>query len=120
MSNYGWKYKITEACKEAGTYEPCFDHVIDQLAQIMKMRDKAIKSYEKNGGEPTIVYENTLGKKNVVKNPALVVIMECNTLALSYWRDLGLTPKGLKALGEQVGNKNDKKSLGDVLSSLGI
>lgn len=120
MSNIGWNTKIKQACQEAGTYEPYFDHVIDQLAQIMKIRDKAMKQYIKDGAMPTITYENTLGKKNIVKNPALAVILDCNTLALAYWRDLGLTPKGFKALGENVISKDNKKSFGDVLANLGI
>ena len=33
-----------------------------------------------------------------MKNPVLVMEMELNTQALSYWRDLGLTPSGLKKL----------------------
>ena len=32
----------------------------------------------------------------MVKNPALAVWDELNKSALAYWRDLGLTPAGLK------------------------
>ena len=37
---------------------------------------------------------------NTVKNPKLVIWMDLNTQALAYWKELGLTPSGLKRLKE--------------------
>lgn len=114
-----WERKITKACKEAGTYEPFFKLVIKQLSQVMEMRDKAKKQFEESGGNPVVMHTNKAGHKNIVKNPALVVINECNQQALAYWRDLGLTTKGWVSItGQKAENK--ETTFEDVLSKIGI
>lgn len=100
MEKRRWKSKIKTACKRAGTYKQFFDPIIDSLAEIMELRDKAKEKFEESGGEIVVEYTNKNGSTNTVKNPALVVVMECNTQALAYWRDLGLTPAGLKRINE--------------------
>lgn len=114
-----WKKKIKAACEEAGTYEPFFDIVIDQLAGIMETRDTAADMFKKMGGKPVISHTNKGGNTNLVKNPALVVINDCNQQALAYWRDLGLTPSGFKKLsGKEIENK--EATFEDVLAGIGI
>lgn len=114
-----WERKITKACKEAGTYEPFFKLVIKQLSQVMEMRDKAKEQFEKSGGNPVVMHTNKAGHKNIVKNPALVVINECNQQALAYWRDLGLTPAGFKRLDGTAVEKKEA-SFEDVLKGIGL
>ena len=120
MTKTRWRNKIKKACNSAGTYAPYYDSVIDTLAGILETRDQAQEKYEASGGNPVIVHTNKAGAKNVVKNPALCVVMECNTQALAYWRDLGLTPIGLKRLGEKGINKDESGGLAAALESLGI
>lgn len=121
MTKTRWKNKIKKACQDAGTYQKYFDNIIDTLAGILEMRDAAQEKYDAEGGKPIVEHTNKGGATNVVKNPALVVIMDCNTQALAYWRDLGLTPKGLKALGEKgLVKKENSGGLADALASLGI
>ena len=120
MTKTKWRNKIKKACTEAGTYQKYFDHVIDTLAGILETRDKAQEKFEISGGNPVIVHTNKAGAQNVVKNPALCVVMECNTQALAYWRDLGLTPIGLKRLGEKGIIKDDGGGLAAALADLGI
>ena len=120
MKKKTWKSRIKKACMEAGTYRPFFDNVIDTLAGILENRDLAQAEYERLGSSPIVKHTNKGGATNVVKNPALVVVMECNQQALAYWRDLGLTPKGLKALDDKALKENSKQSFEDVLSGLGI
>lgn len=98
MTKEDWVRKISEACETAGTYQPQFQYVIETLAQIMEDRDKAHAQYVEDGGRPTIIHVNRAKEANVVKNPMLVVEMELNAQALAYWRDLGLTPAGLRKL----------------------
>ena len=114
-----WKTKIITACKEAGTYQPFFDDVINTLAAIMEIRDSAVEQYEKSGGNPVVAHTNKGGHTNIVKNPALAIINEQNQQALSYWRDLGLTTKGWVGI---TGNKTEKKetTFEDVLANIGI
>lgn len=66
----------------------------------MELRDKAKEKFEESGGETVVEYTNKNGSINTVKNPALVVVMEFDAQALAYWRDLGLTPAGLKRINE--------------------
>jgi len=109
MKKNAWNRKIKECCEEVGTYRESFDSVIETLAQIMEMRDDAIKKYEESGGEPTVV-KSYRGEANVYKNPAIEVINGLNSQALAYWRDLGLTPAGLKKINEASLSKKEEAS----------
>ncbi len=121
MTKQRWKNKIKKACVAAGTYQSYFDTVIETLAGILETRDKAQEKFEADGGEPVVVHTNKAGAENIVKNPALVVVMDCNAQALAYWRDLGLTPMGLKRLGEKgLVNQNKGGGLAEALADLGI
>lgn len=116
-----WKSLITDACKAAGTYRSFFDAVIDTLAGIMETRDEAAAQYEASGGNPVVVHTNKGGNANIVKNPVLVALNDLNQSALAYWRDLGLTPAGLRRINEDaVKGKPKQATLGSVLKDLGI
>lgn len=93
-----WTEAIKRACEDAGTYQPYFDIVIDQLAGIMETKDEATRQYEESGNQPVVKFVNKGGSPYLRRNPALDVMKDCNTQALAYWRDLGLTPSGLKKL----------------------
>ena len=121
MTKAAWKEHIIVACTEAGTYRAYFDSAIDTLAGIMEKRDNAEEQFEKSGGNTVVMHVNKGGNANIVKNPALVVVDDLNKTALAYWRDLGLTPAGLKRINETAlkGGSN-KNTLGSVLKDLGI
>lgn len=109
MDRKKWKQKIRNAAKSAGTYSPCFDSMIDTLAGILEMRDIAMEQFDESGGEVIVEHTNTVGATNLAKNPAVTAIIDCNAQALAYWRDLGLTPAGLKKINEE-GLKDGKQS----------
>ena len=118
MNRDEWRQKIIESCERVGTYRPSFDHVIDTLAQIMALRDEAVVKYEESGGEPTVV-KTYKGEKNLYKNPALAVVTDLNAQALAYWRDLGLTPAGLKKINEtSLKEKEEASALERALMNL--
>jgi len=119
MEKKRWKTKIKSACKKAGTYQPFFDSVIDSLAAILEKRDEAEEEYIRLGAKPIVKYTNKGGSTNPTKNPALVLWDELNKSALAYWRDLGLTPAGLKKLNED-GLKEKKAGFNDLLKDIGI
>lgn len=121
MKKAEWQERIKQASMDAGTYRPYFDSAIDTLAGIMEKRDNAEEQFEKSGGNTVVMHVNKGGNANIVKNPALVVVDDLNKTALSYWRDLGLTPAGLKRINETAlkGGSN-KNTLGSVLKDLGI
>lgn len=88
------------------TYKKEFDPIIETLAQILVDRDAAQNFYELQGGQPVVEHSGRDGI-NLRQSPALKTIIELNHSALEYWRELGLTPKSLKALNEEM-NKTDK------------
>lgn len=112
MDKTEWMRKIKAACKKAGTYQPQFTYIIETLAQIMEDRDKVHEQYVSTGSHPTIIHTNKAKEQNVVKNPMLVMELDLNAQALAYWRDLGLTPAGLKKLNAEV--VKDQKSAGGL------
>ena len=118
MKKAAWRKKIRTSCEEVGTYKPAFDLVIDTLAGVLEARDDALDKFERMGGETVIRHTNKGGATNVVKNPALVVIDDMNKTALQYWRDLGLTPAGLRRIDEQAMKGQKKNALAEALKEL--
>ena len=119
MKRGAWKNKITQACKEAGTYQECFDLAIKSLAEILEKRDAALEAYKESGAEPVIVHTNKGGATNMVKNPALVLWDDLNKSALAYWRDLGLTPAGLKKIRGEKSEEKKESALERALRDIG-
>lgn len=117
MNRKEWEKRIRKNCEEAATYEPYYDSVIATLAGILEKRDRAEEQFEELGGDVTITYINKAGHENTVKNPALVAFMDLNSQALSYWRELGLTPSGLKKIITETKAKPNA-SFEELLSKL--
>ena len=115
-----WKKRIKKACEEAGTYSPEFDYVIDTLAGIMENRDKAQKQFKDSGSNPVVTHTNKAGATNIVKNPALVAVMDCDAQALAYWRDLGLTPAGLKKIRGDAAEAERESALTKALKEMSM
>lgn len=118
MEKEKWKRKIVKACRQSGTYQPQFVHVIETLAQIMEDRDKVHEQYISTGAHPTIIHTNKAKEQNIVKNPMLVMELDLNAQALAYWKELGLTPAGLKRLNAQVIEKKNENGLEKLLEGL--
>lgn len=53
------------------------------------------------------------------QNPLLRLINDLNRDALTYWRDLGLTPAGLKKINESALKDNKADALTEALRELG-
>lgn len=102
MTKSRWKSRIKKACEDAGTYRPFFDAVIETLATILEKRDDALAVFEKTGGNVIVSHTNKSGATNLEQHPALRLANDLNRDALAYWRDLGLTPAGLKKLNAEV------------------
>lgn len=119
MSKSAWKNKIIEQCKAVGTYKEAFLPVIDTLADTLEQRDKTYKEFKSSGSKPVINHTNRGGSTNATKNPLLVLWDELNKSALAYWRDLGLTPAGLKKIDEKAMQKKKKDGLMEALKELG-
>lgn len=115
-----WRARIKRAAQDAGTYRPYFDGMIASLADILARKDDATALYEQSGRQPVIEHTNKFGATNYEKNPQLKVIEECERTALTYWRDLGLTPAGLKKIRDEAMKNGpaDQTSFADLLSQL--
>lgn len=118
MKKDEWRERIKEACEAAGTYQPFFDSVVESLAGIMEMRDNAQERFEATGGNTIVKHTNRAGQTNIVKNPALTVLMDCNAQALAYWHQLGLTPKAYKSMTGSLKVQRESRSLEDILAEM--
>ncbi len=119
MTKPEWQTIITDCSKQAGTYRLFFDSVIDTLAAILEKRDAAEEQFEAEGREILVEHTNKAGATNVEQNPILRLINDLNRDALAYWRDLGLTPAGLKRIDEQSMKQRRKSALSEALKGLG-
>lgn len=118
MEKKKWKTKIKKSCIDAGTYMPYFDAVIDTLAGILEKRDEAAKELGKIG-EDLVIEGASKNGITKLRNPLIVIWTDLNKAALAYWKDLGLTPAGLKKINEESFSKtkNEKHSLLDLLKA---
>ena len=115
MNALQWERKIKEACKALGTYEKSFDSVISTLADIMEKRDSALDSYD---GNPIVQHTNSHGETNSVKNPALMLWLDCDKVALAYWRELGLTPSAYRKMAGAKPAEEKGSALVEALRAL--
>ena len=115
MKKAAWKKKIKQACVDAGTYKPFFDDVITTLADVLEKRDDTGEQYKKYGSKPVITYTNKGGNSNPTKNPMLILWDDLNKTALTYWRELGLTPSGYKKI---TGDKPESEKGSGLIAAL--
>lgn len=118
MTKLGWKKLIIQKMNVAGTYDEVFDPVIETLVDILVERDRLYKKYTKEGSKPLVTVVSDRGAENQRKNPLLSSWQELNRDALAYWRDLGLTPAGLKKIDENALKKESLSTLDQLLSNL--
>lgn len=114
-----WENRIKEATIAAGTYRSFFDPVISTLAGILERRDLAEDLFKADGGVIIVEHTNKGGATNKEQNPVLRLINDLNRDALAYWRDLGLTPAGLKRINEKAMEKKKVNPLAEALKDLG-
>ena len=118
MKKADWKRAIVKKCQSIGTYKPEFTPVINHLACLMEESDNVMKQYRAEGSKPLIEKKSDRGAVNKAKNPLLTTWEDLNRDALAYWRDLGLTPAGLKKLNMEIASKPATVGLEEMLSKL--
>ena len=118
MKKRAWKTRIKKACIEAGTYKRFFDYTIDTLAGILEKRDEAAEILADEEEDLIVEQTNKGGFTNKVKNPAFSVWNDLDKSALVYWRDLGLTPAGLKKINEDIFAKEKEEKNSNALIDL--
>lgn len=101
MQKRTWKEKIKEQCQEAGTYKECFDPLIYSLACILEKRDTALEEFEDSGESMVVDVIQKNGTQTTQKNPRISIWDDLNKTALTYWKELGLTPSVLKKINNE-------------------
>lgn len=107
MNRAEWSARIRQSCEDAGTYKPYFDDVITTLASILERRDRAEEEWD---GITVVEHTNRGGVTNKEQNPSLRLINDLNRDALTYWKELGLTPASLKKINETAMQARKKES----------
>lgn len=104
-----WKATIKKQMTGVGTYREEFESPMIALAEILEQRDSVLQEYVESGSQALVETVSDRGAVNMRKNPLLQTWSDLNSQALAYWRDLGLTPAGLKKLND-VAMKEHKGS----------
>lgn len=118
MDSKQWKKKIKKATETVGTYQESFDEVINTLADLLAERDRVYDKYIEEGAEPLVLVTSDRGQENMRDNPLLTTWRSINRDVLQYWRDLGLTPAGLKKIMDDSMKQPESSALDKVLEKL--
>lgn len=111
--------EIKRKMRAVGTYHVSFSYTIEALAKVLVDYQTTVETFEKTGGNIVIKHTNKNGSTNIVKNPLYLALEKLRDDIISYSRELGLTPAGLKRINDK-GNEPAKKSkLASVLDELG-
>ena len=119
MKAVRWKRKIIEQCTAVGTYKDAFLPTIDALSKLLEQRDAVYEEYESAGAGALVERISDRGAVNQAINPLLRQWQELNRDALAYWRDLGLTPAGLKRISEDAMVRPKVSALALALKEIG-
>ena len=114
-----WKKQIEKCCKEAGTMHKAFKPVIDALSVILEQRDLVWGQFVEEGKKYIVERVSDRGAVNSAKNPLFVTWCDLNAQALTYWKEMGLTARGLKAITDTAIKEDKEDPLDKVLAKLG-
>lgn len=114
-----WKRKIIEQMKKVDTYQDAFMPTIEALAKLLERRDSVYDEFIEDGAASLIEKISDRGAVNRVVNPLLTLWKDLNAQVLAYWRDLGLTPAGLKRIDEAAMKKPKESALAKALREVG-
>lgn len=118
MTKKKWREIILGQMDALGLKNEAYDPIVDTLADILLQRDKAFAQFKKLGGKLVVEHTNKAGATNTAKNPQYVAWKELNDQALSYWRDLGLTPSAYKKMTGDGPKREARGGLAAALASL--
>lgn len=104
-----YKRQIIRKMKDVGTYSTSFVYTIDVLAKVLADYEATTEQFERTGGHMVIKHTNKSGATNIVKNPLYQSIEKLRDDIITYSRELGLTPAGLKRIKDK-GNTSKKES----------
>lgn len=112
-----YKRDINRMMKKVGTYNKSFEITINAFAKLLYDYQETLAMFEKTGGNVVISHTNKNGATNIIKNPLYQSIEKMRADIITYARELGLTPAGLKKLNQEL--QEEKESpLDSVLEKL--
>ena len=112
MTAAQWRSKIKKQCEDIGTYKQSYNSVIDALAKILEQRDSAIEQFRKDGSQLLCEKTSDRGAVNQTINPLVQLINQLTGTALSYWKELGLTPLAYKKMTTGAAESTGEKPTG--------
>lgn len=119
MNAAKWRAKIKKQCEDTQTFKPSFNSAIDALAKILEQRDDALALYKAEGCQLIVERISDRGSSNPTINPLVQLLDKLNNTALSYWKELGLTPLSYKKMaGGSVPAAEKKSGLAEALKSI--
>lgn len=101
MDVVGYRKEIIKKMKNVGTYNTSFEYTISTLATVLVDYEKTNEKFEETGGNIIVKYTNKNGSTNPSKNPLYLAIEKQRDDIITYSRELGLTPAGLKRINEK-------------------
>lgn len=119
MDEKDYKKNIINKMKEVNTYNKSFEHAINVLARTLSDYERTIDKFEDLGGSMVIKHTNKNGSTNIVKNPLYQAIEKLRDDILSYSKELGLTPAGLKRINDKGLGDEKESTLAKALRQLG-
>ena len=102
MTEQGFSREIKKRCETLGTWRDEFARPLKRLAKIYCRIDAVEEEFERSGGHAIVKHTNKAGATNAVRNPFLVEIDLLYDQALTYERELGLTPAALRKINEDA------------------
>lgn len=119
MTAAKWRAKIKKQCEEMQTFKPSFNSAIDALAKILEQRDAALDLYKAEGCQLIVERTSDRGSVNASINPLVQLMDKLNNTALSYWKELGLTPASYKKMnGSSAPAEKKESGLAAALKSI--
>lgn len=110
---------IIDCMKALGTYDNAFKLSIGILDKLLSDYYKARDEWEGQGSLLVVEHTNKNGQTNIVKNPLYQSMEKLRMDILTYLRELGLTPSGLKKLKQDsFGDENKVSKVEEMLMSL--
>ena len=101
---------IIGCMKAIGTYDNAFILSIGILDGLLSDYYRAREEWIDDGGQLVMEYTNKNGQTNTVKNPLYQSMEKLRMDILTYLRELGITPSGLKKLKQDSFGDNAKVS----------
>jgi len=114
-----YRNEITRQMKALNVYRKEFSHTIALLARMLFDYQAAMEKFEESGGNFVVKHTNKAGAVNAIKNPYYQAIEGLRIGILTYARELGLTPSGLKKINEAALKPAKQSPLAEALKSLG-